>query len=91
MEWHPPGLSVCLPLVMLPGTIKSRRSFLLAPAHPGGPGKRAVKRLWCGGGGGMVFCVLDIPVARGIGIFTALPFWCRLYPGCPGKKAVKRM
>jgi len=22
---------------------------LLAPAHPGGPGKRAVKRLWCGG------------------------------------------
>ena len=29
-------------------TIKSRSS-LLAPAHPGGPGKRAVKRLWCGG------------------------------------------
>jgi len=28
-------------------TIKSRNS-LLAPAHPGGPGKRAVKRLWCG-------------------------------------------
>jgi len=27
------------------------RSSLLAPAHPGGPGKRAVKRLWCGGGG----------------------------------------
>jgi len=26
-------------------TIKSRRSFLLAPAHPGSPGKRAVKRL----------------------------------------------
>ena len=26
-------------------TIKSRSS-LLAPAHPGGPGKRAVKRLW---------------------------------------------
>jgi len=24
----------------------------VAPAHPGGPGKRAVKRLWCGGGGG---------------------------------------
>jgi len=23
-------------------------SSLLAPAHPGGPGKRAVKRLWCG-------------------------------------------
>ena len=29
--------------------IKSRSS-LRAPAHPGGPGKRAVKRLWCGGG-----------------------------------------
>jgi len=25
-------------------TIKSRRKFLLAPAHPGSPGKRAVKR-----------------------------------------------
>jgi len=23
------------------------RSSLLAPAHPGGPGKRVVKRLWC--------------------------------------------
>jgi len=28
-----------------PCTTKSGRS-LLAPAHPGGPGKRAVKRLW---------------------------------------------
>jgi len=36
--------------VNLPCTIKSR-SFLLAPAHLGGPGKRAVKQLWCGGGG----------------------------------------
>jgi len=33
--------------VIFPCTIKSRRRFLLAPAHPGGPGKRAVKRL-CG-------------------------------------------
>ena len=31
-------------------TINSRSS-LLAPAHPGGPGKRAVKRLWYGSGG----------------------------------------
>ena len=39
----------CLPLLIFPCTIKSRSS-LLAPAHPGGPGKRAVKRLWlwCG-------------------------------------------
>jgi len=36
--------------VIFPCTIKSRSS-LLAPAHLGGPGKRAVKRLWCGGGG----------------------------------------
>jgi len=36
---------VCLPLLIFPCTIKSRSS-LLAPAHPGGPGKRAVNRLW---------------------------------------------
>ena len=29
--------------------MKFRRS-LLAPAHRGGPGKRAVKRMWCGYG-----------------------------------------
>ena len=45
MEWRPAGWSVCLPLLISPCTIKSR-STLLAPAHPGGPGKRAVKRLW---------------------------------------------
>jgi len=40
-----------------PCTMKSRR-FLLTPAHLGGPGKRAVKWLWC-------VCVLepaDVPV-----------------------------
>jgi len=35
------GWSVCLPLLIFSCTIKSRSSFL-APAHPGGPGKRAV-------------------------------------------------
>jgi len=44
MEWRPAGWSVCLPLLIFPCTIKSRSS-LLAPAHPAGPGKRAVKRL----------------------------------------------
>ena len=34
----------CLPLLIFTCTIKSRSS-LLAPAHPGGPGKRAVKWL----------------------------------------------
>jgi len=37
-------MSVCLPLLIFLCTIKSR-SPLLAPAHLGGPGKRAVKRL----------------------------------------------
>jgi len=46
MEWCPAGWSVCLPLLIFPCTMKSRSS-LLAPAHPDGPGKRAVKRLWC--------------------------------------------
>jgi len=45
MECCPAGWSVCLPLLIFPCTIKSRNS-LLAPAHQGGPGKRAVKRLW---------------------------------------------
>jgi len=48
MEWRPARWTVCLPLLILPCTTKSRSS-LLAPAHPGGSGKRAVKRLWCGG------------------------------------------
>jgi len=48
MEWRPAGWSVCLPLLIFPCTIKSRSS-LLALAHPGGPGKRAVNWLWCGG------------------------------------------
>ena len=39
---------MCLPLLIFRCTIKSRSS-LLAASYPGGPGKRAVKRLWCGG------------------------------------------
>jgi len=46
MEWRPTRWSVCLPVLIFPCTIKSRSS-LLAPAHPGGPGEMAVKRLWC--------------------------------------------
>ena len=45
MEWRPAGRSVCLPLLIFSCTTKSRSS-LLALAHSGGPGKRAVKRLW---------------------------------------------
>jgi len=48
VEWHPAGWPVCLRLLIFPFTKKSRSS-LLTPAHPGGPGKRAVKGLWwCG-------------------------------------------
>jgi len=36
----------CLPLLIFPCTIKSR-SFLLTPAHPGGPGKRTEKWWLC--------------------------------------------
>jgi len=41
----PSRMVVCLPLLIFSCTIKSGSS-LLAPAHPGGPGKRAVKQLW---------------------------------------------
>jgi len=47
MEWCPARWSVCLPLLIFPCTMKSRSS-LLAPAHPDGPRKGAVKQLWCG-------------------------------------------
>jgi len=46
MEWRPAGWSVCQPLLISPCTVKSRSS-LLAPAHPGGPGKRAVSSKRC--------------------------------------------
>jgi len=55
MEWRPAGWSACLPLLIFPCTIKSR-SYLLTPAHPGGPGKRAVKRLWWCGGNFLIVC-----------------------------------
>jgi len=45
LVWRPARWSVCLPLLIFPWTMKSRNS-LLALAHPGGPGKWAVKRLW---------------------------------------------
>jgi len=50
MEWHPAGWSVCLPLLIFPYTMKSRRS-LLAPAHLGYHGKKGSKTVvvWCGG------------------------------------------
>jgi len=47
MEWRPAGWSVCLPLLIFPCTISPKVLFWYR-AHPGGPRKRAVKRLWCG-------------------------------------------
>jgi len=55
LYWRPARWSVCLPLLIFPCIIKSRSS-LLAPAHPGGPGKRTVKRLWWW----FVFCSLVV-------------------------------
>jgi len=46
MEWRPARWSVCLPLLIFPCTIKSRSS-VLAPAHPGGPGKKGCKTVEC--------------------------------------------
>ena len=70
MEWRPAVWSVCLALLIFPCTIKSRSS-LLAPAHPGGPGKTAIKRLWCGGcvDGGCVVCVWLINMSRFLWMF----------------------
>jgi len=66
MEWRPAGWSVCLPLLIFPCTIKYRSS-LLAPAHPGGPGKRAVKRLWwwCGNLSGKPENVKECDIGQG--------------------------
>jgi len=44
MEWQRARWLVYLPLLIFHCTIKSRSS-LLAPAHMGGPKKRAIKRL----------------------------------------------
>ena len=44
MEWRSAGWSVYLRLLIFPCTTKCRSS-LLAPAHPGGPGKRTIKQL----------------------------------------------
>jgi len=44
MEWRPAGWLVRMPLLIFPCTTKSKSS-LLAPAHPGGHGKRAVKKV----------------------------------------------
>jgi len=41
----PDGVAPTQMVLIFPGTIKSRSS-LLAPAHPGGPKKMAIKWLW---------------------------------------------
>ena len=58
MEWCPAGWSMCLPLLIIPCTIKSKSS-LLALAYLGGPRKRAVKRLWCGSSRLHSFCYIS--------------------------------
>ena len=45
IKLHQAGWSACLLLLSSLAPQKSRRRFLLAPAHPGSPGKRAVNQL----------------------------------------------
>jgi len=80
MEWPPAGWSVCLSLLIFPSTIKST-SCLLALAHPGGPGKRAIKRLWCGGGDEVS---VTWPSAWLVKMTIAIIRLTALYPGQPG-------
>jgi len=72
MEWRPAGQSVCLPLLIFCCTIKSRGS-LLALDHLGGPGKRVVKRLWCGGLPVKQILKLAIIWQRFIGLHKGVP------------------
>jgi len=46
LERCPAGWSMCLPLLISPCALNFRSS-VQAPAHLGGPGKGAVKRMWC--------------------------------------------
>ena len=64
MEWCPASWSVSAS-VNLPCTIKSRSS-LLAPALPGGPGKRAVN------GCGVVLVLLPFPTTSSPCHFSSL-------------------
>jgi len=75
MEWRPAGWSLCLPLLIFPCTIKFRSS-LLVPAHPDGPGWRAVKRLWtCGGGGDPDHGCLGVPCHPKANTWYGLPVY----------------
>ena len=74
MEWRPARWSVCLPLLIFPCTIKSRSS-LLAPAHPGGPGKRAVNG--CGVVVDVTFGSVIDNAAHLWGQSPKPPFWVR--------------
>ena len=60
---------MCLPLLIVPCIIKSRSS-LLALAHPGGLGKRAVK--WCG----VVWCGVVCVVLVNAILFLCLLLLC---------------
>jgi len=47
------------------------QKFSSGTGSPGGPGKRAVKRLWCGGGGGDRLRVAQPANFRGLGVGTS--------------------
>jgi len=83
MEWRPAGWSVCLPLLIFPRTIKSRSS-LLAPAHPGGPGKRAVKQL-------CVWVCVQVDNHTSISLLIFLQAGCSSWCPTNSVKAVKAL
>jgi len=72
MEWRPAGWSMFLPLLIFHCTIKSRSS-LLAPAHPGGPGRRAVKWLWWLDSRGVYVFVVEISTSPELHCYAT--FW----------------
>jgi len=76
MEWRPAGWSVCLPLLIFLCTIKSRSS-LLAPAHPGGPGKRVVKWLCYGMVVNEYAVLVPLPLKCLAGISSSILCGCR--------------
>jgi len=81
---------MCLSLLIFPCTIKSRNS-LLALAHPGGPGKRAIIWLWCVGGGRFiqksvsvsVWVFLNIAISISVSVFSTRTPSVFLLVSCP--------
>jgi len=119
--WWGAGVVICLEqgaylhmaqLMPLPLTVscfsKIQTGFsFLVPAHPGSPGKRAVKRVCVWWGAGVVICLeqgaylqklhmaqlmpLPLAVSCFIKIQIGYTFLVPAHPGSPGQRAIKRV